>query len=328
VLGEALVRMAGRGLAVDCVGGVAEGGIPLVAAALAEAHHRHEGLRARWLHELNGFWIRRAPKEHGLRQVMEGNHLGRKAILLEDVVTTGRSVLEAIEAVKAVGGPEIVGVISLLHRDDSVLNPFASTSVGVNYMPLMSMKHLGLRTVAAVERLLKTRKVEITKELAKQLTEEPLTVYRQYTAPPPQKLALPAPKPAPVPVVKPAPEAKPAPVPVVKPAPEAKPAPPTKSELEIQKRKHKSDLQRQRRQQRYAKDKEYEALQNRSISVLGLSRRCIRCLKDFHVTTIAELVRFTGDTLLRHPNFGPVSLAEIRAKLAVFGFKLADERDP
>jgi orotate phosphoribosyltransferase len=63
------------------------------------------------------FFVRKETKQHGLQRQIEGPPLehGDRVVIVEDVVTTGGSTLQAIEAVRA-AGHEIVGVVSVLDR--------------------------------------------------------------------------------------------------------------------------------------------------------------------------------------------------------------------
>ena len=102
----AQVRRAG----VRTVGGVAVGAIPLVSAVLFEAATRR--------YALAGFFIRPGPKDHGLQREIEGClSPGSPTAILEDVVTTGRSCLEAIEKAKAAGA-DVVQVIAVVDREE------------------------------------------------------------------------------------------------------------------------------------------------------------------------------------------------------------------
>jgi len=65
-----------------------------------------------------------------------------------------------------------------------------------------------------------------------------------------------------------------------------------------------------------------QALLSRSISELALSVRARKCMIRLGISTIAELIRHTGDELLECKNFGVTSLNEVRDKLTVHGLKL------
>lgn len=67
---------------------------------------------------VKGFTVRKEPKEHGLRQLVEGPALSPESdrcLIVDDVVTTGTSTIKAIEAVQALG-IEICGVVSVVDR--------------------------------------------------------------------------------------------------------------------------------------------------------------------------------------------------------------------
>jgi DNA-directed RNA polymerase subunit alpha len=65
-----------------------------------------------------------------------------------------------------------------------------------------------------------------------------------------------------------------------------------------------------------------QALLNKPISDLNLSVRARKCMIRLGVSTIAELIRRTGDELLECKNFGVTSLNEVREKLTSHGLKL------
>ncbi|MBS0210403.1 MAG: tetratricopeptide repeat protein [Planctomycetes bacterium] len=65
-----------------------------------------------------------------------------------------------------------------------------------------------------------------------------------------------------------------------------------------------------------------QALLNKPIADLNLSVRARKCMARLNMTTIAELVRRSGDELLECKNFGVTSLNEVREKLTTHGLKL------
>jgi len=84
---------AGR---LAAVGGLTLGADPIVVAALLEAEAR--------AHALDAFLVRKAPKEHGTGNRIEGNlEPGVRALVVEDVCTSGGSALEAARAARAAG---------------------------------------------------------------------------------------------------------------------------------------------------------------------------------------------------------------------------------
>lgn len=58
-------------------------------------------------------YIRSTPKDHGLENLIEGNlKPGQKVVVIEDLVSTGKSSLKAVEAVRAAGG-KVIGMVAL-----------------------------------------------------------------------------------------------------------------------------------------------------------------------------------------------------------------------
>ena len=58
-------------------------------------------------------YIRSTPKDHGLENLIEGNlRPGQKVVVIEDLISTGKSSLKAVEAVRAAGA-EVIGVAAL-----------------------------------------------------------------------------------------------------------------------------------------------------------------------------------------------------------------------
>jgi orotate phosphoribosyltransferase len=97
------------GLHPEAVGGLTMGADP-VAYAIAYTS---------WLagEPVNAFSVRKQPKEHGTGKRIEGCFQeGIRVVVLEDVITSGGSALEACEAVRREGG-EVLGVMALLDRE-------------------------------------------------------------------------------------------------------------------------------------------------------------------------------------------------------------------
>lgn len=109
--------------------GVAEGGIPLVAACLATFA---PGGYADW----SGGWIRKQAKEHGVGKRLAGClEPGDTVVLLEDVITSGGSVIEAYNTLQE-ENIAVEAIISLLDRSDgSFVSP-------VPYYPLTTIDRL------------------------------------------------------------------------------------------------------------------------------------------------------------------------------------------
>ncbi len=121
-------------LAITGVGGMSLGADPLVSATTVISHERGR--------PLHGLLVRKAPKGHGTNQFVEG--LGNFApkdnvAMLEDVVTSGASLLTACERVRATG-LEIAAVCAILDREEGGRE--ALCEAGYNLLALFTRKEL------------------------------------------------------------------------------------------------------------------------------------------------------------------------------------------
>ena len=95
---------------VDAVGGLTLGADPMTAALIVRSWQEKQPLR--------GFIVRKEAKAHGRGRRVEGNlRKSDQVVILEDVVTTGGSALQAIEAVEAEGAT-VVEVMALVDREE------------------------------------------------------------------------------------------------------------------------------------------------------------------------------------------------------------------
>ena len=67
--------------------------------------------------DVKAFFVRKEAKAHGLQRRVEGPPLeqGERCLIVEDVVTSGGSTIQAIEAVRA-EGHNVCGVVAVLDR--------------------------------------------------------------------------------------------------------------------------------------------------------------------------------------------------------------------
>ena len=73
--------------------------------------------------ELDGFLVRKAEKQHGTGQRIEGfREKGARVVIVDDVCTTGASTVQAIEAAREFGF-EVVGVMCLVEREEAKGRP-------------------------------------------------------------------------------------------------------------------------------------------------------------------------------------------------------------
>ena len=96
-----------QGWEPDAIGGLTMGADPIVVAVAVTSGTMH------------GFLVRKAEKEHGTGQRIEGfREKGARVVIVDDVCTTGSSTVQAIEAAREFGF-EVVGAMCLVERQDA-----------------------------------------------------------------------------------------------------------------------------------------------------------------------------------------------------------------
>jgi orotate phosphoribosyltransferase len=102
-----LEEIEARGWKPEAIGGLTMGADPIVVAATVTSG------------KLNGFLVRKAEKQHGTGQRIEGfREKGAPVVIVDDVCTTGASTVQAIEAAREFGF-EVVGVMCLVEREEA-----------------------------------------------------------------------------------------------------------------------------------------------------------------------------------------------------------------
>lgn len=104
-----LQALRDAGLRPAAVGGLTMGADPV---SYAIAH-------ASWIagDPVHAFSVRKQPKDHGTGKRIEGSFApGDEVVVVEDVITSGGSALQACEAVEAEGG-RVIGVLAVLDRE-------------------------------------------------------------------------------------------------------------------------------------------------------------------------------------------------------------------
>lgn len=93
----------------DAVGGMAIGADPITAAIITLAGQHDLPIK--------GFMVRKEPKEHGTGKQVEGPvEPGNRVVIVEDVITSGGSALQAVDAAEAFGlkVERVIGIIDRL----------------------------------------------------------------------------------------------------------------------------------------------------------------------------------------------------------------------
>jgi len=107
-----------RGWKPQAIGGLTLGADPIVTAVSVVSG------------ELHGFLVRKAEKQHGTGQRIEGfREKGARVVIVDDVCTTGASTVQAIDAAREFGF-EVVGVMCLIEREDAKGRPNVEKAAG------------------------------------------------------------------------------------------------------------------------------------------------------------------------------------------------------
>jgi orotate phosphoribosyltransferase len=102
-----LEEIKARGWNAQAIGGLTMGADPIVVAVAVISGTVH------------GFLVRKAEKQHGTAQRIEGfRGKGARVVIVDDVCTTGSSTVQAIEAAREFGF-EIAGVMCLVEREEA-----------------------------------------------------------------------------------------------------------------------------------------------------------------------------------------------------------------
>ena len=133
LIAETILDML-EGETVDALGGPTLGADPIVGAVCYGSLCRNR--------PIPGFIVRKATKEHGLQKMIEGHMApGAKVVVVEDVFTTGGSVLEAIKEVEKAGGV-VVRVMGIVDRLQGAREKFEAA--GYRFTPIFTKTELGL----------------------------------------------------------------------------------------------------------------------------------------------------------------------------------------
>lgn len=102
-----LEEIRNRGWRAEAIGGLTMGADPIVVAVSVVSG------------SLNGFLVRKAEKQHGTGQRIEGfREKGARVVIVDDVCTTGGSTIQAIEAAREYGFL-VEGVMCLVEREEA-----------------------------------------------------------------------------------------------------------------------------------------------------------------------------------------------------------------
>ena len=125
-----LLRAIGAAIAdaaaFEVVAGVAVGAVPIAVATALSSEKPYAV-------------IRKAGKGYGLSEMIIGDVSGKKVLLVEDVTTSGGSVLYGIETLRKAGAT-VVGVVTVVDREQGA--EAALKKVGVPLIPLVRISEI------------------------------------------------------------------------------------------------------------------------------------------------------------------------------------------
>jgi orotate phosphoribosyltransferase len=121
-------------LDIQAVGGLEVGAIPLTSAIVYRYHQAGRNLE--------GFFVRKQAKDHGSKERIEGVELkpGMRVAIVDDVLTTGGSALQAVQEVERAGAT-VVAVLCIVDREQGAREAFAKYT----YRPLFTLTDLGIK---------------------------------------------------------------------------------------------------------------------------------------------------------------------------------------
>jgi orotate phosphoribosyltransferase len=132
LLGELLWEMT-RNLDVQAIGGLEVGAIPMATAAALRYHSAGRPIEA--------FFVRKQAKGHGSQERVEGLvQPGWRVAVIDDVLTTGGSVEQAIAEVERIGA-RVVVVSCIVDRLEGARERLAPR---YDYRPIFTIRDFGI----------------------------------------------------------------------------------------------------------------------------------------------------------------------------------------
>lgn len=135
LVAEAIQALAAsHGVSFDAAGGMTMGADPI-------------GVAVAMLMDVEWFSVRKTAKGHGRQRRIEGKEFspGTTVLLVDDVITSGRSILDALDVLQQEAQAQVVLATTLVDRGDDARQAFAGR--GVLYEPLLTYRDLGIEPV-------------------------------------------------------------------------------------------------------------------------------------------------------------------------------------
>jgi orotate phosphoribosyltransferase len=120
LIGEIIVEYMKRN-AIACIGGLEMGAVPIVAATAAMSHLKN--------YPVDAFFVRKAAKEHGARERIDGFlRDGAEVLMIDDVATTGGSILKAVEGMEG-HGCHVRRALTVVDREEGAAQNLAARKI-------------------------------------------------------------------------------------------------------------------------------------------------------------------------------------------------------
>lgn len=112
LIAELMLQEIARNGGIEAVGGLTSGADPITSSIGVLAHQRGIPLRL--------FYVRKEAKDHGMGKRIEGPPLprGARALIVDDVITTGGSILKARDVLREDAGAEVVAALAVIDREE------------------------------------------------------------------------------------------------------------------------------------------------------------------------------------------------------------------
>jgi orotate phosphoribosyltransferase len=110
---------------IDYVSGLEMGAVPVIAALAAVSEADGKPVKT--------FFVRKQPKGHGTMDMIEGlapdeTLTGARVLVIDDVATSGGSILKAADAVRAAGG-QVGAALVLIDREEGAAEALAAQNI-------------------------------------------------------------------------------------------------------------------------------------------------------------------------------------------------------
>lgn len=136
LLGQAIWELT-RDLDIQAIGGLEVGAIPLTTAAVISYHANGR--------PMEGFFVRKQAKGHGSQERIEGVlPPAARVAIVDDVLTTGGSALQAVDEVEKAGAT-VVAVVCIVDRLEGAREAFAKYI----YRPMFTIRDFGIEPPAS-----------------------------------------------------------------------------------------------------------------------------------------------------------------------------------